>query len=191
MIGAPKRIAGVLGVVALLLAWAAGAEAASVPRYSLERLVDSSQFIVQGTVVRSWTGWDSEHKYVWTHSEIQVEETLRGAAQRTLVVSEPGGSLDGVRMLFTGTVPYTVGERVVLFLMRTPIGFLRAAGGGQGKFTVGPDGHARASVQGFDVIGRSADRTQTPLASLESLNLSQLKTRVRELARTRPAPASE
>lgn len=101
-------------------------------------MVLGSEYIVEGTVLRSWTAWDAPHQFIWTHYELSVTEWLKApvASHRTIVVSEPGGTVDGITMRAEDATPYTAGEKVVALAWRTPEGFLRAAGSGQGKFTV-------------------------------------------------------
>ena len=113
--------------------------ASSLPTLSLEALVAQSDTIVAGHVVRTWTAVDSENKFIWTHYEIKVDSTLKGRAQASVVVSEPGGTLNGMTLLVPGSTPYTVGEEVGVFLYRTPIGYLRTTNYGQGKFAISSD----------------------------------------------------
>jgi hypothetical protein len=120
-----------MGMVACL-----AAQAAIVPSLSLPQLIEGSEIIVHGRVGRSWAAWDGDHKYVWTHYAIEVIDPIRGSGMAPVVVSEPGGKLDGIEMRFSGVSPYAAGEEVVLFLYRTPIGYLRTVGNVQGKYTV-------------------------------------------------------
>jgi hypothetical protein len=159
--------------------------AAQAPRLSFEDLVNGAQFIVRGRVARSWTAWDSRHAYIWTHHEIEVSNAIRGSGSR-IAVSEPGGELDGIGQSFGGALPYAPGETVLLFLERTPIGFLRAVGGGQGKFSVGPDGRARPNLAGMELVDMPGRRRGTPLSSLDGLNLNELERRVRGAASLYP-----
>src|SRR3989442_12725614 len=117
--------------VSLLLCLAA--QAALVPSLSLEDLIDQSEAIVHGRVSRSWSAWDSAHKYIWTHHRIEAIDPIRGAEAGFVIASEPGGELDGVGMRFSGALAYAVGEEAIVFLYRTPIGYLPATGFGQGK----------------------------------------------------------
>src|ERR1700676_5412630 len=110
--------------------------ASSIPRLSVEDLVRQSDTIVAGRVVRTWTAMDSENRFIWTHYEIKVGSTLKGHSQASVVLSEPGGTLNGVTLLVPGSTPYTVGEKVSVFLYRTPIGYLRTTNYGQGKFVI-------------------------------------------------------
>jgi hypothetical protein len=168
--------------------------AALVPRFSLEDLVDRSEAVIEAKVVRSWCSWSASHKYIWTNYEIRVSDSLLGPAARTMVVSEPGGSLDGRNMQVSGAVSYAAGEHVVLFLHRTPGGYWRTSGGGQGKFTVQASGRLTPATGGIELVAPPAGLTQrgaTPLASLQNLNLSQFKARVRRALSSRQAGGTE
>lgn len=176
-----------LPIPALVFGLSSVLAAAVFPRYTAEDLAAQSETIVQGSVIRSWAAWDSEHKYIWTHYEVALTDVLRGARTASITVSEPGGSLEGINQQFSGTVPYTQGESVVLFLFKTPIGYWRAVGGPQGKFTVERDGRLRSGAQSVvyaDNAGRAA--TGTPLATLEGLSILDFKNRVRSLAAAHP-----
>jgi len=147
-------------------------QAAIVPSVSLEELIDQSQAIVHGRVMRSWSAWDGAHRYIWTHHLIAVIDPVRGAGPGFVVASEPGGELDGIGMRFSGALEYSVGEEAVLFLYRTPIGYMRAIGSGQGKYTVTAETRVRVNLK-----GRGAD--------LNGLTLADFKTRVRDAIRRR------
>jgi hypothetical protein len=110
--------------------------ASPIPRLPLEDLVRQSDTIVAGRVIRAWTAMDSENKFIWTHYEIKIATTLKGHAHPSVVISEPGGTLNGVTLLVPGSTPYTIDEEVSVFLYRTPIGYLRTTNYGQGKFVI-------------------------------------------------------
>ena len=175
-----------LAVAGLLMA-SCRSDAAVFPRVTAEELTAQSQVIVEGNVVRSWTAWDAEHKYIWTHYEVSVTDALRGPRTTTVTVSEPGGTLEGVHQQFSGAVPYVAGESAVLFLYKTPIGYWRSVGGPQGKFIVEPDGRVRPSVQDAMFIDRSGrPPAGTPLAALNGLRLAEFKSHIRRLAAAHP-----
>lgn len=125
----------------LILLWLGAwtAAAATVPRQSLNELTSVSESIVEGRVIRQWTAWDDRHRYIWTHYQVQVEDALKGPRRTVVTVSEPGGIVDGIGQLFSGAVPYSAGEHVMLFLYRTPIGYWRTRGGPLGKIAVEND----------------------------------------------------
>lgn len=171
----------------LLCTWICGAvHAGAAPRLSLAEMADGSEYIVQGTVLRSWTAWDAPHQCIWTHYELLVSEWLKApvALDRTLVVSEAGGMADGITMLADDATPYSVGEKVVVLAWRTPEGFLRAAGNGQGKFTVtgfagSRDCRLRCSPH---VIDRLRDARE-PDERLDGMRLDDFKTYVQRFMR--------
>ena len=165
----------------------AAAYAAVAPRVTAEELAAQSERIVHGAVTRSWTAWDSEHKYIWTHYEVAVAEILRGPIAATITVSEPGGSLDGVNMGTSGTLPFAVGEDTVLFLYRTPIGYWRTVGGPQGKYTVSAQGRVRTDSRGVAYAEPAGGtRPGTSLAAFEGLPASEFLARVRRIVAAHP-----
>ena len=159
--------------------------AALIPAFSLEDLSERSKSIVEGTVLRSWFAWDAKHSHIWTHYEVQVAEWIRGAGGRSIIVSEPGGSLDGLNQQVSGVVHYQPGEHVVLFVYATPIGFLRATGGGQGKLTIAPDGRIRLNLTGLATTG-SAGPPGTSPSTWQDQTYDAIKPALRRLAILRP-----
>ena len=157
------------------------AAAATMPRFSLEDLVSRSEIIAQAQVVTSWPAWDAQHKYIWTHYQMRVTDSIRGGVQN-VVVSEPGGTLDGVSQAFSGMNAWTPGENVVLFLHHVPNGYLRVTGGEQGDAHIGADSRVRLSAAG--VVG--ATSAGTDLRHLSGMSLDSFKTRVRATAATHP-----
>ncbi len=162
---------------------AGAAFATMVPRFTLEQMVERSERIVHGRCLRSWSAWDSSHQFIWTHYEIQVAEPLKGAPAATIFVSEPGGQADGLEMAIAGVPRYQPGEEVVAFLYRTPIGYWRAYGLGQGKYLV-RDGRVRADLHGASLVeaDRSALDGGADLRRLDGIALQEFKSRVRGLA---------
>jgi hypothetical protein len=157
--------------------------ASSLPRLSLESLIQQSDTIVEGRVVRKWAAMDSENKFIWTHYEIKVNSTLKGNAQPSVEIGEPGGILNGRSLLVPGGTPYTVGEEVSVFLYRTPIGYLRTTNYGQGKFIVSADArvHANHSIDvGGAVIaaGTAAPLTGTNADSLDGTSRGDFESRI-------------
>ena len=176
------------------------AQATLVERVSLEQLVDGSARIVQGRCVRTWSAWDATHQNIWTHSEIQVTDALKGDAGQTVVVSELGGEVGDIGMRVEGMPQYEPGEEMILFLYQTPTGLWRARGLGQGKFSVLRDPSAgtprvRADLQSAaftdPAAGASPKTPQgTDLRRLDGLTLDSFKTQVRALV-SRPAAAGK
>ncbi len=160
-------------------------------------MIDDSALIVHGTVLRSWSGWDRARQFIWTHYELQVSDMIKGLPSVKLVVSEPGGIIGETAMQIAGAPRYEVGEEVVLFLNRTPIGYLRSSGWGQGKFGVSSLGGAgpvvRSAVAGVSFVEAQGEqppglkKARTPVGSFSGLALAEFKTRLRTLIRARAA----
>jgi hypothetical protein len=175
----------IVAIIGLALA-SSSARAAVFPRITAEELTAQSQVIVEGNVVRSWTAWDSDHKYIWTHYEVSVTDQIRGPRSATVTVSEPGGSLDGVNQQFSGVVSYAPGETTIVFLYRTPIGYWRPVGGPQGKFTVDRAGRVHSNAQAATFMETPSRGAGTSLSAWEGTTLRDFKARVQRLAAAHP-----
>ncbi|MGI8989256.1 MAG: hypothetical protein ACR2I2_06700 [Bryobacteraceae bacterium] len=132
-------------VVFLNFGLAAVCFASSTPRVSFEELVDRSDSIISGRVVRSWPAWDRSHQFIWTHHELAVKYAIKGSAAKSVIVSEPGGTVDGMTMVIPGTVQFPEGQDLLLFLYKTPIGYLRTVGEEQGEYVVAADGRLQGA----------------------------------------------
>lgn len=162
---------------------------------SLEEMTESSAAVIHGTVVRSWSAWDSAQQFIWTHYEVRLTESLLGDALDKIVVSEPGGTVGNDSMEIAGTPRYRVGEEVVLFTARTPLGYLRTCGWGQGRFDVVGDPRGagkivRSRLAGISLVEpigakAAAEKRATSPRALDGLPLDQFKSRVRDLIRNR------
>lgn len=186
-----------LALASLALLLVGSAWGTLVPRMSLEEVVDASEAIVHGNVVRTWADWDADHRYIWTHYEIQVVDKLKGKAVGTIVVSEPGGTVGETALQVAGTPQYEVGEEVVLFAEKTPLGYLRTCGWGQGKFRVQRARETgkvtvRSAAQGIQLVerpSRGAKAAGTPLGDMNGQEIEQFKTRVRQMIEQRATKA--
>jgi hypothetical protein len=154
----------------------------------LDQLVDGSECIIQGRVLRSWSAWDPPHHFIWTHVEVLVHERWKDSASSahpTVVLSEPGGTVSGLTMQVAGAAAYHVGEDLVVFLYRTPVGYLRAIGNGQGKFTItqvggSPERHIHSDLSGIELIRggpESAGRTglRAESSKMNAMRLDEFK----------------
>jgi hypothetical protein len=86
------------------------------------------------------------HGRIMTRVTLAVETGVKGTVAGTsLVVTEAGGEVAGVRATVAGAPSYHVGERVVVFLRERADGSLRTTALALGKYTVEPD--ATGSLQ--------------------------------------------
>jgi hypothetical protein len=174
-------------VVALLAAAPSILPATTVAAMMFDEMVAESAAIVQGRVVRSWASWDPDRTAIWTHYEIRVEAALKGKAGSTMIISEPGGELDGKHMQVVGAPHYEVGEEAVVFAAPTPVGYLRTCGWGQGKFAVraardSASGRiVRSAALGVTLVGpaKSPAAGAKSAASYDGADLDAFLSRVR------------
>ena len=157
------------------LLFVCSAGATSVPRITFNELTDKSEVIAAGQVTRTWSDWDATHKYIWTHYELAVSSAYKGAAASRVVISEPGGIVDGIGMLVAGAVGYTPGDQVFVFLERMPNGYLRTTGWGQGQYRVDSRGlvHASESLREENITGGA-----NSLGTLEGSRMTDLAGKV-------------
>ncbi len=166
----------------MLGAFACGATI--VPRLSLEEMVVHSETIVTGRVIRTWATWDSQHQFIWTHNEIVVEDVVKGRHTDRVVVSEPGGVVDGLGMQIAGSPRYALGERVMVFLERMPNGYLRTTGMGQGKLSISHDGSVHLTQAGADLVGTGSGTGGTALQTLDAATAAEVRRRVVHLVQS-------
>jgi hypothetical protein len=158
--------------------------ATSVPSLTFEELTDQSELVVSGQITRSWSEWDSSHKFIWTHHELSVEATQKGSPASTVVVSEPGGTVADRGMVIAGSVDYKVGEQVAVFLQRMPNGYLRTTGWAQGKYSVDQAGHlhAQARLRDLEIVSvnsaKPVDARGESIRSLDGITVAELRSRV-------------
>jgi len=164
-----------------------------VERLTLEQLAERSERIVHGRCRRVWSAWDAARRNIWTHCEVEMMDSLKGGSA-PLIVSEPGGLVDGVEMSVEGVSLPRSGEEVVLFLYRVPDGYWRARGLSQGKFRILRETgrpQIRSAVEGLTLVEpRTApEAPATALRRLDGLFLDDFTAAVRAvLARPRPTP---
>jgi len=170
-----------LSMAALTMIGVFAGGATVVPRLSLEEMVVRSEVIVSGRVTRTWAAWDSRHQLIWTHNEMLVEDTVKGRSTDKVVVSEPGGEVDGLGMQIAGTPRYALGERVMVFLERMPNGYLRTMGMGQGKLSISPNGSVHLTHAGADFVRTGVIPNGTAMHSLDAVAATEVRRRVADL----------
>ncbi len=111
---------------------------ATVMRFAdLVMLVEISDTIVQGKVVKETFLKEQGSDDVVTRTEIEVSRTFLGKTQKKIIFQQWGGIMDGKTSGVPGDARFEVGEEVVLFLhtaKKEPGLFLSAMG--QSKYRV-------------------------------------------------------
>ena len=189
-------------VLAVPTALAAQQAALDLGTLSLDQLAGRAATIVVSTVTSRRAEWEhyGESRLIITKVTIEVEQTLKGSAPRTLVVEVLGGTI-GDQTLHVSHVPeFKVGDRDVLFLNSATHAASPLVGSDQGRFRVineAATGTARKLNAAFAPlvspadIGATVESRRGGLARslTEALTLSDFVTlvrdRVRELERRR------
>ncbi len=101
-------------------------------------LTRRAALVVRAAVVSSKAGWDEEHRLIITRTELRTTRRLKGDAGRTVIVRQPGGEVDGVRMNVAGAATFRAGEEAVVFLEPHPsaVGEFVLTSMSAAKFTV-------------------------------------------------------
>ena len=188
-----ERLIAVLGFIGVALA-AQPVRASVVEPMSVEELARVADVVVVGTVVSRRSRYDDPPRSDRIVSDVvvRVTRTIRGASDPEVVVTTPGGVVEGRGQLVTGAPVLTPGEEVVLFLhpaRPTSVGPRRMVVGlSQGLFLVRrePSGgpvRVRQNLEGVLLYGVA----EGPGAELD-LPLDDLIRRVQAVPHSSPIP---
>jgi hypothetical protein len=122
-------------VAALIACTGQAAVAATAAELTVEELARGSDAVVRVRAVRRECRWTGDGRRLLTDVEVRVTETWRGSPPALLLVTIPGGELDGVAQVVDGAPVLVEGDDVVLFLGRRG-GEWRVAGLTFGAFRV-------------------------------------------------------
>lgn len=124
-----------------LLGSTSWAQATILADWELGELVRRADRVVIGTVVsqRTVDAPPGSITALMTESTVRVEETLRGASAKTLVVSQLGGARSGRRTWIEGDARLVEGKRMLLFTSAHPDGRRYLVGMALGAFFVDGD----------------------------------------------------
>jgi hypothetical protein len=86
----------------------------TLQQLSIDDLAVRSTAIVRGHVLNSYSAMSGGT--VYTHYQVTVVESLKGAMVSTVDVAVPGGTASGVRQVFPGVPQLTVGSDYLLYL---------------------------------------------------------------------------
>lgn len=169
------RLRPALAFLPLLLS--SPAIATTIARLSLDQMTARSEMIVSGTISDSFTAWDVEHKYIWTHYIVTVDNAVKGAVARTVEIAEPGGVVGIVAMNIGGATGYRKGENVLIFLERMPNGYLRTAALGQGKYGIDAQGRLHGlTLKDVDLVAGAS--SPIGVQSLDGMPLTEAVSRI-------------
>jgi hypothetical protein len=180
-----------LSVVALALPLRVDAQDPSGP-FSFEQLIDRAPVIVVATTISRRAEWEyyGASKLIITRVALDIEDTLKGSAPRTLTIEVVGGTIGDETLRVSDVPEFHVGDRDVLFLNNAPHAVSPLVGSGQGRFRVlreSSTGTSRMVTAGFAPLLATSDvgaaSTALRTSLLEAMPLSEFVTVIRDRVR--------
>ena len=159
--------------IALALLLVSPAVAATAVWPTVEALARSSGAVVRARVVGQTSRWTAGGRRLVTDVEIEVTELLRGHAPDRLLVTVPGGEIDGIGQRVDGAPALGHGEDVILFLARRSQEW-RLVGLALGTFKISAE-RATPGTDRFQLVTRPAAAGETLVGPL---SVEELRHRV-------------
>ncbi|MGE0884030.1 MAG: FG-GAP-like repeat-containing protein [Blastocatellales bacterium] len=168
-----------------VLAAAGIATATSVVIPSDDEMIIGARAIVRGSVTAVVSGYDEQHKAIFTYITLRVQEVFKGQITTSeIVIKEPGGVTQTQGSVVFGTPEFKTGEDVLLYLDTWADGSLRVHNWFLGKYLVyvnrstGNLTVARDASNGsVTVVGRSQSGPITERADLTNY-VDMLRSRI-------------
>lgn len=101
---------------------------------NIAKLTNSSQFIILGKCLTSYSEWNSENSEIYTYTIIEVLESLKGDAETPLAIETLGGKVGHIISTVIGAPKFIDGAKSLFFLFQKRSGQLGIVGLNQGKF---------------------------------------------------------
>jgi hypothetical protein len=113
---------------------------AQVRTTSLDDLATASDVVAEGQVSSLQSEWNENHSAIRTKITIDVSQYYKGnTTSRNLIVSIPGGEVDGVGELYTHFPNFKRNENIILFARKSGASEFHVTGGVQGKVNIDTD----------------------------------------------------
>lgn len=142
------RYGGFAGLLLAAVLTVAGRAYSQSGATTTDDLTARSEIVAVGKVTSLRSEWSDDRRRIVTRATVAVDEYLKGEQpQRSLVITIPGGEIDGVGELYSHTARFKKDEQVVVFAAADNQGRLKVVGGDEGKMTV-----ARDEVTGLQMV---------------------------------------
>jgi hypothetical protein len=178
-----SRCAALAAVV--MLGAALPALATTVLHQDLPQLTVAADAVVVGRVIGAQSRWTEDRRRIVTDVTVEVDEALKGAPGKTVIIRQPGGRVGDVGQRVDGIASFAPGEQVLVFLEARPDGAYLVQGMSQGKFRIERSKKGKAALaipegaKGARVVDPDG-REREP--SAQALELAALKAEIRRLA---------
>ena len=168
-----RLITNRLVMSALLAACLAPLPGSTLLQLSLNDMILKSTTIVHGTVEPTYS--ELRGSMIYTHYQVQVTKSYKGATVSTLDLAVPGGMLNGARQSVAGAPALAAGQDYFLFLWISKSGLTQIIGLSQGLFQV------ITNSSGQSIVSRAAASERMLDSSgqiITDLNIQMLLTKM-------------
>jgi hypothetical protein len=157
-----------------------GARASTLLQLSLNDMILQSTSIVRGKVQLAYVS--QKGSVIYTHYQVQVSATFKGAPTPTLDLAVLGGVSNGVRQIFAGAPTFTNGQDYVLFLWTSKSGITQVIGLSQGLFKVVPAPSGQSVVMRAAATEPLLNASGQPVTDSDfQMSLSSLESRIQSV----------
>ena len=176
-----RQIVGVAAALAVLL-WVTALEATQVLYRTPQELGRESVLVVQGRVTGVKSYWNETGSKIFTEAQVAVDESYKGEKPGTVRVLQLGGVVGHVKMTVAGSLAWTPGEEVLLFLEPSSAGAYPVSGFSQGKFNVERDPGtglpyvSRPALEGAEILRASGAEAAGPDTGVARVPLERFVT---------------
>jgi len=104
----------------------------------LRKLSGDADVILTGKVIKQESAWNENKTRIITHTTIKSDEYLKGnVTAGSVVVTHPGGEVDGVGEIYSHMPAFRNDEEVLVFLKKNKTGSdYNIVGGEEGKIVI-------------------------------------------------------
>jgi hypothetical protein len=156
--------------------------ATTIEPRTVEELTRDSSDVLVGTAGTPRCVWNAAHTIIYTVTNVQIEQALKGKKSGSIVVTQMGGTLDGVHTKVAGVRQFQTGERDALFLRPSVDmpGTYVITGLMQGRFAITISNGQEVASNGISGV-TTYDRSTGELREFSGaeMPLQQLKSRVK------------
>ncbi|MGE5456852.1 MAG: hypothetical protein ACM3RX_00700 [Methanococcaceae archaeon] len=104
--------------------------------YKLKALSDNADVIAVGNISSQVSGWNSDKSRIFTEATLKISEILKGDNNGgKVVITYPGGEIDGVGEIYTHMPKFEKNEDVLVFLKKDNKGY-KVYDGEDGKIKI-------------------------------------------------------
>jgi hypothetical protein len=110
----PFRISHFVLLITLLVSFTSYSQSINS---SIKKMSEKADLIVEGKVVQKKSSWNKDKTRIYTDVTVQVDEYLKGnKGNNNIVITTPGGEVDGVGELYTHMPQFNNDEDVLVFV---------------------------------------------------------------------------